>query len=86
MIGTEDSEYVGCRANKEEFMPLRLKPTNPFQFAEYLDNGLSISLTSLESGEQCQFQFIIAWTRIIDDVGDWLAVDRNYKDLLNRFS
>lgn len=84
-IGTEDREYVGYRAEKNEFMPLRLKPTDLYQFAEHLDEGFSMSINNMKKGEQCQFQFIIAWTSKIDDIGDWLAVDRNYKDLLRRF-
>ncbi len=75
-IGTEDSQYVGNRAENGDWMPIRLKPSDPHNFAVYLPDGLRICCSGLETDDRCQFQYIIAWAQKNDDVGHWLAVDR----------
>lgn len=85
-IGTEDSQYIGCRAENNDWMRTNLKPADPHNFATYLDNGLKISCHGLETDDHCQFQYIIAWGLESDDVCHWLAVDREYRDLLQQFN
>jgi hypothetical protein len=85
VIGTEDSEYVGIRADRNEFMPRRLKPHDPHNFAEYLPDGFNVTISDLLPGEVCQFQFLVAWGPTSEDVGPWMAVDRDYKDILKEF-
>ncbi len=84
-IGTEDSQYIGNRAENKDWVPIQLKPTDPYNFADYVADGLRISCHGLETDDRCQFQYIIAWAHESDDVGHWLAVDREYKELLHLF-
>jgi hypothetical protein len=85
-IGTEDSQYIVNRAEKNDWMSYGLKPSDPHNFAHYAADGLTILLRDLESNDCCQFQFVVAWSNASDDIGPWLAVDRDYRDLLHRFN
>lgn len=67
-------------------MPYKLDPTDPHSFAQYDSDGLNISCRDLETKDCCQFQYVVAWAKASDDVASWIAVDRDYGDLLHRFN
>ena len=85
-VGTEDSEYLTARSRVEKWMPRRLAAyfeEHPEDVLQIERESFSIHIPELESGERCQFQFVIAWgPRREDESTLWLAVDQRSEELL----
>jgi hypothetical protein len=79
VVGTEDSEYLAGRSRAERWMPRRLAAyfeTHAGDVVHVRHDSLSIHFPELESGECCQFQFVIAsGSRQYSDA-IWLAADQ----------
>jgi hypothetical protein len=85
-VGTEDSEYLASRARVERWMPRRLAAYFEALSENVLhvqNDSVSIHRPEMQSGERCQFQFVIAnGRRCNDGIEGWLAVDRRPEELL----
>ena len=62
-IGTEDFEYLAGRSRAAKWMPRRLSTyfeTHAEEIVQVKGGSITIHLPSLESGECCQLQFVVA--------------------------
>jgi hypothetical protein len=79
-VGTEDSEYLAARCRCGNWMPRRFATylaAHPEDALQVKHQSFSIHLPELESGERCQFQFVIASApRQEGDSTLWFAVDQ----------
>lgn len=73
-IGTDDDEMLGLRAQRGQGMPIHAQ----FHYAEFEAGGFSVPVGGLKDGDECWFYFAVAWAEASEDVGDWLAVDKEY--------
>ena len=85
-IGTEDEEYLFGRSENQRWLPSRLAKKNLLipEMIECLEDGIQVSLPSLEENEQGQIQFITAWIEGNNshDYSTWYAVDMSYQKVL----
>ncbi|MFD1018585.1 hypothetical protein [Thalassobacillus hwangdonensis] len=90
-LGTEDGASLLSRATNGGGMPAAFSTRYPFeQCYDYVDivkydrYGLTLPLSSIQSGEMCQAHFVLALKEGVDeeDASTWIAVDRKGEDLL----
>ena len=85
MIGTEDDEAMSRRASSDMWMPKRLTRyiETTHVPAEYRNDGLATCIPSLEMGERCQLQFVVAWEEQAPDcISSWFAVEQDPDHIL----
>lgn len=78
-LGTDDSEYLNFRANKN-IIPKRFATNNPdgLSWVNYIDNGLEIEVPNLLKNEHIELRFSVAWKNkdpTKEDISTWYAVD-----------
>ena len=86
VVGTEDSEFLAGRSRAGRWMPRRFSAYFEMYAEDVVQvryDSLSVHLPELESGEDCQFQFVNAsGPRQYSDSEMWLAVDQKPETLL----
>lgn len=106
-VGTMDADWLSGHANRG-LLPIRWAEllgwgyggigadpdTGKIDPVVYLENGFRLVLPMLEAGEQCQVQFVVAWSGKPSGDGDadadadrnavstWFAVDRRPEEIL----
>lgn len=77
-IGTENARALRYRAKNGQYMPARFDVPVKYHEGYVVDDGLCVSLGSIESGDSIQVAFAASWV-VSDDpnyCGPWMAVDR----------
>ncbi len=92
-IGTEDGELMKCRAENNDWFPIRLKNEISLEkpISKYIDFGFESIIPNLEINEKLYLHFLVATGKKTEkndneNMSTWIAVDKSKKELdeLNR--
>ncbi len=86
-VGTEDEDYLNCRAMSNKWMPNRFKDNIQSDNIQQFSNGLEVTFPNLNEYDSIQTQFIVAWTsKKYNPSSCWFAVDQSSEHILKEAS